>query len=138
MCGFIAADEARHERAYRKMMFGILERDPTGAMEALRDTLGRVAMPAATMSDGRSRALFQHFSDVGSRIGVYDLRDYAENVASFVREAELETLGDLSPDAQRNRDEICMMPERYRKQAEMMDRRRSRKVPFRWLYDRKV
>ena len=120
------------------MMFGILERDPTGAMEALRDTLGRVAMPAKTMSDGVSRKLFQHFSDIGRRIGVYDLRDYAENVEGFVQEAGLETLGDLCPEAERHRDEICMMPERYRKQAEMMDRMRSRAVPFRWLYDRRV
>ncbi len=138
MCGLIAADEARHERAYRAMMFGILERDPTGAMEALRDTLGRVAMPAKTMSDGVSRKLFQHFSDVGRRIGVYDLRDYAENVEGFVQEAKLETLGDLCPQAERHRDEICEMPHRYRRQAEMMDRMRSRAVPFRWLHDRRV
>ncbi|MDF1699836.1 MAG: acyl-ACP desaturase [Planctomycetota bacterium] len=138
MCGLIAADEARHERAYRAMMHGIIERDPDGALEALRDTLGRVAMPAKTMSDGKSRHLFQHFSDVGRRIGVYDLRDYAENVEGFVTESKLDTLSGLSPDAARNRDEICMLPDRYRKQAEMMDRRRSRAVPFRWIYDRRV
>ncbi len=138
MCGLIAADEARHERAYRAMMHGIIERDSTGAMEALRDTLGRVAMPAKTMSDGVSRKLFQHFSDVGRRIGVYDLRDYADNVEGFIRESSLETMGGLCPDAERNRDEVCMMPERYRRQAEMMDRMRSRAVPFRWLYDRRV
>lgn len=138
MCGLIAADEARHERVYRAMMKGILDRDPGGALDALRDTLGGVAMPARTMSDGRSRRLFQQFADVGSRLGVYDLRDYADNVEGFVDELGLETLPALDGVASRQRDEICTLPARYRREADVLDRRRVRPVRFRWIHDRSV
>jgi acyl-[acyl-carrier-protein] desaturase len=138
MCGLIAADEARHERAYRAMMKGIVERDPEGAFDALRHTLGRVAMPAKTMSDGHSRHLFQHFADVGRRLGVYDLRDYADNVEGLIDELALATVPDLRGEAAQFQDEICQMPARYRRQAEVMDRMRSRAVPFRWIHNRRV
>lgn len=138
ICGLIAADEARHERAYRAMMRGILERAPEGALEALRDTLGRVAMPAKTMSDGTSRKLFQKFADVGRRIGVYGLRDYADNVDGFVRELGLETLTGMTGEAARHQSEICALSTRYREQAEILDRQRVRPTPFPWIHGRRV
>lgn len=138
ICGHIAADEARHERVYRAMMQGILDREPAGALEALRDTLGRVAMPAKTMSDGHSRKLFQSFADVGRRLGVYDLRDYAENVRGFVRELGLEGIEGLRGEAARNQDEICGLADRYDRQAEMLDRQRIRPMPFRWIHNRRA
>ena len=138
MCGLIAADEARHERVYRAMMKGILDRDPEGALEALRDSLGRVAMPAKTMSDGRSRHLFSHFANVGRRLGVYGLRDYADNVEGFVAELGLEDLGHINGEAGRHRDEICEMPMRYRQQADVLDKQRVRPVTFRWIHGRRV
>jgi acyl-[acyl-carrier-protein] desaturase len=136
ICGLIAADEARHERVYRAMMKGILEHQPAEALEALRDSLGHVAMPAKTMSDGKSRRLFQHFADTGRRLGVYDLRDYADNVEGFVTELHLDTLEGLAGDAARHRDEICALPARYRQAAEIMDRQRTRRVAFPWIHGR--
>ena len=138
MCGLIAADEARHERVYRAMLKGIVQRDPSGAFCALRDSLGRVAMPAKTMSDGCSRRLFQHFADVGRRAGVYDLRDYADNVEGLIDELGLATVDGIAGEAARMQDEICAMPSRYRRQADVMDAQRSRAVPFRWIHDRRV
>ena len=136
ICGLIAADEARHERVYRAMMKGILERDPEGALEALRDSLGRVAMPAKTMSDGTSRRLFQHFADTGRRLGVYDLRDYADNVEGFVNELDLASMEGLSGAVGRYRDEICALPTRYRHSAEILDRQRPRRVAYPWIHGR--
>ena len=138
LCGLVAADEARHERVYRGMMKGVLEHDPDGCLEALRDTLGRVAMPAKTMSDGETRFLFEKFADVGQRIGVYDLGDYADNVQGFVDELGLEKLGGLTAEGNRNRDEICELPQRYRQMAEMLSRQRPRKASFRWIHGRSV
>ena len=138
ICGFIAADEARHERVYRGMMQGIMGRDPEGALAALRDTLGRVAMPAKNMTDGRSRTLFQDFAAVGQRIGVYGLRDYADNVQGFVDELGLDTLSGLSAQAAEDQEVICRLPERYRRQAEILDRHRTRPKSFRWIHDRTV
>ncbi|MDA1195006.1 MAG: acyl-ACP desaturase [Planctomycetota bacterium] len=138
MCGLIAADEARHERVYRAMMKGVLDRDPGGALEALRDSLGRIVMPASRMSDGTRERIFQRFSDVGSRIGVYTLRDYADNVEGFIQELELEKIENLDGASEKRRDEICAMPARYRRQAEVLDKQRQRPIPFRWLRDRVV
>jgi acyl-[acyl-carrier-protein] desaturase len=138
ICGHIAADEARHERVYRAMMQGIVERDAEGALGALRATLGRVAMPAKTMTDGRSRSLFQDFAAVGQRLGVYGLRDYADNVQGFVEELGLDRLAGLSADGARDQDVICRLPDRYRQQAEILDRRRVRTTRFRWIHDRAV
>ena len=136
ICGLIAADEARHERVYRAMMKGILDRDPDGALEALRDTLGRVAMPAKTMTDGRSRHLFAKFADVGRRLGVYGLRDYADNVQGFVDELGLDRLEGLGGEAARSQEEICALPTRYREMAGMLDRQRVRPVAFSWIHGR--
>jgi len=136
ICGLIAADEARHERVYRAMMKGILDRDPGGALEALRDTLGRVAMPAKTMTDGRSRQLFAKFADVGRRLGVYGLRDYADNVQGFVDELSLDRLEGLSGEAAQSQEEICALPTRYREMAGMLDRQRARPVAFSWIHGR--
>lgn len=138
MCGLIAADEARHERVYRAMMAAILERHPDGALDALRDTLGRVAMPAKNMSDGVSRRLFQQFADVGRRIGVYDLNDYADNVEGFISYLGLGTLSGLSGEAARQQDEICAMPAWYRKKSEVLDRARARPMPFQWIHGRRA
>jgi acyl-[acyl-carrier-protein] desaturase len=138
ICGHIAADEARHERVYRGMMRGIVECDPEGALEAMRDTLGRIAMPAKNMSDGRSRTLFRDFAAIGQRIGVYGLRDYADNVEGFVSELGLDRLGDLSGDGPRHQDEVCRLPGRYREQADRLDRHRVPPRRFRWIHDRLV
>jgi acyl-[acyl-carrier-protein] desaturase len=138
LCGLVASDEARHERAYRTMMLGVVERDPDGALDALRHSIGRVAMPAKTMSDGRSRNLFQQFAAVGQRIGVYGLRDYADNIDGFVQELGLDSLGGLHAGSARNQDEICAMPARYRRQAEVLEQRKTRPVSFQWIHGRRT
>lgn len=138
ICGFIAADEARHERVYRKMMEGIVESDPEGALGALRAALGRVVMPAKNMSDGVTRQLFEKFADVGRKLGIYGLRDYADNVAGFVEELGLETLEGISSEAARHRDQICSLPERYRDQADILDSRRMRSLSLPWIHGRAV
>ncbi len=138
MCGLIAAEEARHERIYRRMLLGVLERDPDAAIHALHDVLGHVAMPARLMCDGDAPTLFARFAEVGSRLGVYGLRDYADNVAGFVEEFGLARLGGIGPDAERHRDAICSIPERYRRQAEHMDRKRHYPTSFDWIHGRRV
>jgi hypothetical protein len=95
-------------------------------------------MPARTMTDGSDRQLFQHFADVGRRLGVYGLRDYADNVEGFVAELGLGTLGGLEGQAARHRDEICALPGRYREMAEVLDRQRARPRAFRWIHGRQV
>ncbi len=88
------------------------------------------------LTDGKSRRLFQNFADLGRRIGVYGLRDDADNVEGFVAELQLETLGGLGGAAEQQRDEICALPTRYRESAHLLDRQRVRPATFRWIHGR--
>jgi acyl-[acyl-carrier-protein] desaturase len=138
MCGLIAADEARHERVYRHVLFGVLERDPEGGLDALRDVIGRVAMPARLMGSDGGPSLFRRFAAVGAKLGVYSLRDYADNVEGLLEEAGIAHMGSLGPEGARLQDELCAMPERYRRQADAGDSRRHHPVPFPWIHNRRA
>lgn len=53
ICGLIASDEGRHEMAYTKIIDGVFERDPDGAVLAFADMMRKqIVMPAHLMSDG--------------------------------------------------------------------------------------
>lgn len=139
ICGLVAADEARHERAYATVMTAVVERDPAGALEALEDTLGHpVAMPAKTMTDGHDRRLFGHFADVGQRIGVYTLSDYADNLEQLIATLGLADLKALPPEAEAARDAVCSLPARHRALADERREQPVRPVPFRWLHGRRA
>ncbi|KAF3451054.1 hypothetical protein FNV43_RR07143 [Rhamnella rubrinervis] len=70
--GIIASDEKRNESAYTKIAGKLFELDPNGMLVAFEHMMRRkIKMPANLMYDGYDDHLFQHFSDVGSRIGVY-------------------------------------------------------------------
>jgi acyl-[acyl-carrier-protein] desaturase len=139
ICGLIAADEARHERVYTSLVKEILRRDPDGAVVAVHETLGHtVIMPARTMTDGRDSRLFAHFADVGQRIGVYTLLDYAKNLTQLVETLGLSTLGGLTGEAAEARDAICAMPARFAELAEQRSRIPTRPVPFRWISGRRA
>jgi acyl-[acyl-carrier-protein] desaturase len=139
ICGLVAADEARHERAYVSLLRETVRRDPIGALEALDDTLGHgVVMPAREMTDGHDRRLFAHFADVGQRLGVYTHQDYADNLAQLVETLGLATLTGLPPAAEEARDAICALPARHHALAFERAAKRTRAVPFRWIHGRMV
>src|SRR5688572_14758555 len=113
ICGVVAADEARHERVYAALLREAVRRDPSEVLVAVAETLcSSIVMPARTMTDGRDRNLFGHFADVGHRVGVYTLADYAANMTQLVSLLDLEHLGDLTGPAAEARDSICGMPAR--------------------------
>ena len=62
ICGIIAGDEARHERAYTAFISHIFDVDPIGAILAFRDLMkNQVVMPAHLMYDGKDPDLFDPF-----------------------------------------------------------------------------
>ncbi len=139
ICGVVAADEARHERVYASLLREVVARDPNGALEALEATLCRsIVMPAKNMSDGKDRQLFTHFADVGQRIGVYGLADYADNMQQLVTTLGLAQLKGLSSEAARAQETICTLPARFRALAEERRARPARPVAFSWIHDRSV
>lgn len=139
LCGLIAADEARHERAYVSVLRDLVAADPSGALEALEETLcGVVVMPARTMTDGVDRNLFGHFADVGQRLGVYTYADYAENLRQLLDTLGLPTMGGLEGEAAARRDTLCLAAERHRAAAADPGARKARPVAFSWIGGRRV
>lgn len=137
ICGMIAGDEARHERAYKLFMSKIFELDPSGAIQSFATMMKRkITMPAAAMHDGADHDLFTKFSKVAQRIDVYTVRDYAEIIRELVRHWKIESLQGLSDVAAQAQEYLCNLAERYLRLAERarFDGRQS----FSWIYGREV
>ena len=137
ICDRIAADEARHEKAYKLFMGQVFQRDPSGAVLAFaRMMREKIAMPAQLMDDGNGPTLFARFSRVAQATGVYTAADYASIIGALVAEweiAELTGLSDAAADAQ---EYLCGLPARYLKLAERI--RFSGSEKFGWIHDREI
>jgi len=147
ICSMIAGDEGRHEKAYQKFSEEILKRDPEGLISVFGDMMrGQISMPAEEMTDGINPNLYADFSDVAQTSGVYTAIDYAEIIDHLVKRWDLETLEGLSSAAEKEREYICRLPERYRKLAERsMNKKRkaTEDAPppakaFAWIHGRTV
>ncbi len=141
ICGLIAGDEARHEKAYTAFISKIFEVDPNGAILAFRDLMkSQIDMPAHLMYDGKDPSLFDHFSLVAQRIGVYTALHYADIVEHLVRTWNIETLANLSGEAAEAQDFLCHLGQRYTRLAERSQRRLDQKTTFKfsWIHDRAV
>ncbi|CAA7405420.1 unnamed protein product [Spirodela intermedia] len=142
ICGTIAADEKRHETAYAKIVEKLFEVDPDGTVLAFADMMKKkVAMPAHLMYDGRDDDLFEHFSAVAQRLGVYTAKEYADILEFLVGRWKVENLTSiLSGEGRKARDFVCSLAPRIRRLEERSQTRikQGPAVPFSWIYDRKV
>jgi acyl-[acyl-carrier-protein] desaturase len=139
ICGLVAADEARHERAYASVMREVVRCDPVGALEALEETLCRsIVMPARTMTDGKDPSLFAHFAHVGRSIGVYTHADYAENLAQLIDVLGLPALSGLPAGAEEARQAILAHSERHTFLAREMPEPGPSRRSFEWIHGRAV
>jgi len=137
ICDRIAADEARHERAYKMFMGQVLDLDPSGGVLAFaRMMKTKITMPAELMDDGGSQGLFAKFSRVTQKAGVYTAADYASILAALIEEWEIADRKGLSSEAARAQEYLCGLPERYRKLAERV--RFSGSEKFSWIHDREI
>lgn len=137
ICGLIAGDEARHEKAYKLFMSKIFEIDPANAVNAFASMMkNKVTMPASLMTDGRDTDLFSKFSNVAQKIGVYTARDYASIISALVEEWKIETLTGLSDTTAKAQDYLCGLSVRYEKLADRIKITGSSK--FSWIFDREV
>jgi acyl-[acyl-carrier-protein] desaturase len=115
ICGVIAGDEARHEKAYRLFMTRVIELDPAEAVLAFATMMKRkITMPAVLMYDGLETDLFVKFSRVAQRTGVYTAGDYADIVDDLVRNWGIARLAGLSDLAAKAQDYLCGLADRYR------------------------
>ena len=137
ICGLIAGDEARHERAYKLFMQKIFEVDPKGALASFAVMMRKkIAMPAYLMHDGKDKNLYTKFSNIAQKIGVYTVIDYAEIIEDLVAHWNVESLTGLSDSAAKAQDYLCTLSERYMKLAQRMTF--ETKGSISWIYGREV
>ncbi len=135
ICGVIAADEARHAKAYKSFVTKIFEIDASEMMLAFEYMMRkRIVMPAhflrqAGESIGKT---FAHFSDAAQRLGIYTSMDYSNILASLIKEWNIGNIGSLTDAAEKARDYLMALPDRFNRISE-----RSLKAPvdyqFSWI-----
>jgi acyl-[acyl-carrier-protein] desaturase len=123
MCGVIAADEARHAKAYKHFMNKIFEVDPNEAMVAFEDMMRqKIVMPAHFLREVGLKIgqTFGHFTDAAQRLGVYTALDYVDIMKSLIEEWHIESMPDLNETGEKARDYIMALPDRLIRVAERM------------------
>ncbi len=138
ICGVIAGDEARHERAYRLFMSKIFEVDPVQAVLSFSKMMKtKITMPADLMYDGHDKNLFINFSKVAQKLEVYTTKDYAEIINNLVNGWNIAKLNGLSDVAAKAQDYLCNLSERYLKLASRFSIAGTN-MKFSWIFDREV
>ncbi|KAM3398126.1 hypothetical protein P3S68_001640 [Capsicum galapagoense] len=139
ICGTIAADEKRHENAYTRIVEKLLEVDPNATMIAIANMIkNRIVMPMHLMHDGQASNMYDHFTAVSQRLGVYTTHDYADIVDFFITRWKLENLKSLTCEASCAQDFICRTPFMLRKLENRAKKSESRQVKFSWIFNKEV
>lgn len=143
ICGTIASDEKRHEMAYARIVEKLLEVDSNGAMLAIADMMRKkIAMPAHLMYDGLDLNLFEHFSAVAQRLGVYTAHDYADILEFLVGRWGLEKLEGLNGEGRHAQEFVCGLAPRIRRLQERAEERARGMKPhgmrFSWIFNKEV
>lgn len=100
----------------------------------------KISMPAHLMYDGRDDNLFDHFSAVAQRLGVYTAKDYADILEFLVGRWKVGDLTGLSSEGRKAQEYVCRLPPRIRRLEERAQGRAKQAptIPFSWIYDRRV
>ncbi|XP_048330162.1 acyl-[acyl-carrier-protein] desaturase, chloroplastic [Ziziphus jujuba] len=142
LCGTIATDEKRHECAYTKMVGKLFELDPNGMIIALAYIMRRrIEMPSYLMYDGYDDHLFQHYSDVLRRIGVFNVSDYKGMLEHFVSKWKVGKLTGLSSEGRKAQEYVCELDKRITRLEERAQSKAIKEVAtvsFSWILERKV
>lgn len=119
----------------------LFEIDPDGTVMAVADMMKKkISMPAHLMYDGKDDNLFDHFSAVAQRLGVYTAKDYADILEFLVKRWKIENLTGLSGEGHRAQDFVCGLPLRIRRLEERAQGRakEASMVPISWIFGREV
>ena len=108
---------------------------------ALADMMKKkISMPAHLMYDGQDDSLFEHFSSVAQRLGVYTAKDYADILEFLVGRWNIEQLTGLTGEGRRAQDFVCGLPPRIRRLEERAQARAkpTTAVPFSWIFGKEI
>ena len=136
ICGVIAADEARHAKAYKSFISKIFEIDPSEMMLAFEDMMRKkIVMPAHFLRQQGEKisATFTHFSDAAQRLGVYTTTDYTDILVNLIKEWDIANIRGINDAAERARDYLMSLPERFRRVAERSSIKSPLEYEFNWI-----
>jgi acyl-[acyl-carrier-protein] desaturase len=137
ICGVIAADEMRHAKAYKSFVAKIFELDPSEMMLAFEDMMRKkIVMPAHFMRQQGEKIgqSWTHFSDAAQRLGVYTSMDYANILDSLIKEWNIGNICKLTDVAEKGRDYLMTLPERFKKISERVSIKAPLDYKFNWIY----
>lgn len=118
MCGVIAADEARHAKAYQTFVNEIFQMDPSEMMKAFEGMMkSKIVMPAHLMRESGQKVgeLWQHFSDAAQRCSVYTAQDYINILKDLLDTWKIESVTGLNDSAERAREYLLKLPDRLQR-----------------------
>ncbi len=136
ICGIIAADEMRHAKAYKSFIKNIFEIDASEMMLAFEDMMRKkIAMPAFFLRQQGEKigATFSHFSDAAQRLGVYTTIDYTDILESLIIEWDIANISGINVAAEKARDYLMALPQRFRKIAERTTIKPTLDYEFNWI-----
>lgn len=122
ICKQIAGDEARHEKAYKSFMSEIFQIDPNGAMLAFEKMMRKqIVMPAVLMGEGgKNPSLFDQFSAITQKVGIYTGWDYARIIDHLVKLWDVEKVTGLTDVAAKAQEYLSGLSARYSRLADRM------------------
>ena len=123
ICGVIAADEARHAKAYKAFISKAFEGDASEVMIALEDMMRKkIVMPAHFLREFGTKIghTFGHFTDAAQRLGVYTAVDYVDILKTLIEDWNLESMNDLNEAGEKARDYVVALPDRLLRVADRM------------------
>uniref|UniRef100_A0A0F6X2V1 Acyl-[acyl-carrier-protein] desaturase n=1 Tax=Theobroma cacao TaxID=3641 RepID=A0A0F6X2V1_THECC len=119
----------------------LFEIDPDGTVVAFAEMMRKkITMPAHLMYDEHDLNLFEHFSAVAQRLGVYTANDYADVLEFLVDGWKVQELTGLSAEGRKAQEYVCLLAPRIRKVEERAQARSKRapSIPFSWIFGREV
>ncbi len=135
MSKIIAGDEMRHHIAYTEFVKQIFKIDPSEMMLAFQHMMKhKIVMPALHLrhSNEAKGSLFDDFSAVAQRVGVYTGFDYVDIIKKLNTAWEIDKITGLTQEAEKARDWLLKLPNRMYRITERIVIP-STKYNFKWM-----
>lgn len=135
MSKIIAGDEMRHHNAYKAFVNEIFKIDPSEMMLAYQQMMKyKIVMPAVHLRESfqTKGSLFEDFSTVAQRIGVYTSFDYIQIIEKLNSAWNIDKLTGLTAEAEKAREFLMKFPERMHRISERIIVPDT-KFQFKWL-----
>ena len=135
MSKLIAADEMRHHIAYKEFVRQIFALDPSEMLLAFQHMMKhKIVMPALHLRESfcKKGSLFNDFSTVAQRAGIYTGFDYIDILKKLNVAWEIDKITGLTEEAEKARDYLLKLPDRMYRITERIVIPDT-KFQFKWL-----